>query len=214
MSMTASNCPSLVTLLLHTNQVTWRVSRICKTCGNPAYICCKACLECIAGTVGSSSHCGNSDAKYLLVVLLLHHIVISLNPNQKNPYNSYNKPETISSMRHRFLFTESKMSPRYIFNCHWKKRLCTDVTWWHVTPVIKPFIHWSPVPGCAGARPIYWFADIIDQYWTITEIRHRCICSLICTNIKTFFLRPKNNCDLKWCNYVDCPAEGGQLFNK
>ncbi len=46
-------------------------------------------------------------------------------------------------------------------------------------------------------------------------IGYQSMCSLIGANIKTVFLRPKNawTSDLKWSNYVVCPAEGGQLFN-
>ncbi len=48
----------------------------------------------------------------------------------------------------------------------------------------------------------------ICQYW--------CICSPLSADIKIVFLRLIKNAwtsDLKWCNHVVCPTEGGPLFN-
>ncbi len=63
-----------------------------------------------------------------------------------------------------------------------------------------------------GLRPIRHFADIIGQYWPIADMSAWCF--PICANIKSFSKAGKNarTSDLKWCNYVVCPAEGGLLF--
>ncbi len=61
------------------------------------------------------------------------------------------------------------------------------------------YIGWLILLANIGLSQIY-------EYW--------CTCSPITTDIKTVFKGKKNAgiCDLKSCNYVVCPAEGGPLF--
>ncbi len=77
--------------------------------------------------------------------------------------------------------------------------------------------HWhTPTSRHTGAQPIYQFADVIGQYWPIADIYwYQHICSPIYVNIKTVFKGCKNawTHNLKWCNHVLSPAEGGPLFN-
>ncbi len=68
------------------------------------------------------------------------------------------------------------------------------------------------------ARLIYQFADIIGRYSPIVDVLVGIgigICSLVSTDTKTCFWVERNawTSNLKWCNHVVCPAEGGPLFN-